>query len=990
MKYRLGKLCRWSFGIIGILCLLLCIVSCIKKAPENVPVKTGDVKVDEKPRPLADGYQLKPLVTETLGAVGKEQRVTVDGKVSVVIPPGGLAKEQKLTISEVDNPPPASDNTRRIGVYGIKFDEPLDIPDGFTLEFNYDPSVWGQEVSDDNFFEVEFYDELNKMWLPVPVDYDEAGKVLKANVTRNGMWQVVQVQSFFGNHRVLVTDNFAIFYNLDEFYPKEFDRLHQLKAKRDRGIRFNRLINKLEEARRDEPTKVPALEKAVQDLKEIIDKDPFTDAERSEIIRLEEKLADIPTDFHSLPEELYKRYDAPRYIVEIAYHGENAWKKYKLAFDKEPYRKDHKIETMWSHAKSIVKTREDISTWESYVLGTPFGVEVSEKFPVYVQSKIVHPRYYGRSGSIYIGIMSAMHDYYMAHELFHGVQNKDYWMGMKQSGFGKISDWVGFTNDNNWWFESTADYAANRIVLGEQHPTAHKLNAGYFSQDFFSARGSDDYHPYRTAWFWDYLVHIRGVSFPDLYKSVAGASTAQSLRTAVENGLKSRTGMDLGQLYYEFSRWAMFDGKGPFRGEFPAEPLPPDVKEKTIQITLSKGLRANIKGLIPQSTQDGRFFEVKLNPAPIVRTLESMEHITRLDPWWIDVYRLRGNKREAGSVQRAGGWRGPYVGDKDSLEKVYQVEIAPGDGLYIVFVGDITQVEQKFEIQVKELDKNEISGYWKLVKTENAGVRTSDRWGQGGKYITGVSRNGYIEAKGRMMKGRNLDVLQAMTLALRWTPPPATAKPGDKWDGHYKAEVLEDIDQGNRAGEFAGKNTQPYTVKGIFGYTGADQLSKPDRLGLSLAGVHMIQGHLDPRLQQGTVETFPSRLLEYKYLCMYVEGSMSLPMGGMQETYYYFYEWTLGLPPGESIGQPTVPGVPSVTTPAPSPAPVASPTTPESSPSASGDDYQERLSAAKARYEEAFSRYTTLTTTGGTGSVQEALNEYREAHRALKELKAER
>jgi len=952
------------------LCLLLFGVSCTEKSPREKAQATVESRFTEKSEAKATAYQLAPLVREVLKAVDNEQKVAIEAKVAVVIPPKGLQKEQKLTISEVVNPPPVSANTRRIGVYSIKFDDPLDIPDGFVLEFNCDLSGREKEISDGNFFEVEFFDESTKMWLPVPADYDEAGKVLRADVTRNGLWQVVMVQSFFGNHRVLVTDNFVIFFNLNEFYPEDFNRLHQLKARQKRILELNRLNTELEKARRDDPSRIPSLKKAVQNLKEAIAKEPFTDGDRNEITQLEKKLADMPTSFHNLPEDIYNRYDAPRYIVELAYHGENAWEKYKKAFGKEPYQKNLNVTTKYHHSKALVKTRKDISTWESYS-GATYGVEVSDKFPIYVQSKIQDPKYYARSGSIYIGIMPAMHDYYISHELFHAVQNKDYWMGMKQSGFGKISDWVRFTRNNNWWLESTAEYAARKTVLNKQYPTLYKLNAAYFPEDFFSS--SID-HSYKNAWFWNYLVENRRISFADMYKTVAEASTTQGLQTVLEKTLKSKSGSTLTHLYRDFVGHALFDGTNPFQGKLPVEPLPLDRKQRIVKFSLPQGLVAQVQGLLPEDPGRGRSFEVNFHT-----TYNTSYHqMGRMKPWWVDVYLLKQNDRK-NKVEYVGGWSLELFLSNPAnktFEKTYPVHMGPGDGLYAVATGHLDS-GSTFTVHVKEIDEDKASGYWKLVKVENAGVKATDRGREGGKYIKTVTRSGHIEARGRIMKGRDRDQLEALTLSLKWAPPPAAATPGDQWDGRYKAEVLEDIHQDTSTGEIRGKNTGYYSVKCEFGAARTEKPLIPDRLPILHPAVHMIRGEMDPRLQEGSVYTFYDRSSDYKYLCLYVRGGLSTPMGTAFDAYFYFYEWTPGKPPAGNAGKTTDPAA----TPAASPA---------SSPQDRGDDYLKRLSAAKTRYEAAYSRYTTLTTTGGPGNVQEALDEYREAHRALKELEAER
>lgn len=53
-------------------------------------------------------------------------------------------------------------------------------------------------------------------------------------------------------------------------------------------------------------------------------------------------------------------------------------------------------------------------------------------------------------------------------------------------------------------------------------------------------------------------------------------------------------------------------------------------------------------------------------------------------------------------------------------------------------------------------------------------------------------------------------------------------------------------------------------------------------------------------------------------------------------------------------------------------------------------EVDEELAAARREYEAAFSRYTTLVTTGGEGDVERARERYRQSYERLQALKQER
>jgi hypothetical protein len=197
----------------------------------------------------------------------------------------------------------------------------------------------------------------------------------------------------------------------------------------------------------------------------------------------------------------------------------------------------------------------------------------------------------------------------VAHELFHCVQNRDYFH-------------IGWMTLNNWWMEATAEYAACRIAYPGSGMGGDYVDPGYLNQPLNSSSMFSD-HAYNTAYFIDFLVTRKGVKFVELFKKVA-ESWNPDLTVPIDDYLKCCGGLE--QAYEEFAEWWLFDAASPVAARLQQGALP-DVADLKGNIDLDNNsewrgleyapsLTAKLVRVTPTLTGNDTVASVKLAERP--------------------------------------------------------------------------------------------------------------------------------------------------------------------------------------------------------------------------------------------------------------------------------------------------------------------------------------------------------------------------------------
>ncbi|OGX14722.1 MAG: hypothetical protein A2351_02295 [Omnitrophica bacterium RIFOXYB12_FULL_50_7] len=623
--------------------------------------ETIEIKVPAPtPRPLPSPptYKTSALVTQTLHPSAKEQTIKYEDKVVVVVPGGGLKKQDTLTISAVSNAPEWNYiNRSDIAVYDISFavnhtfDQPL------TFEFAYDPTA-ATQAGEEKSPGVAYLESDGKTWTDVPVRVDLQRQKVIVTTPHNGLWRYYW---HYGTSSVLETEYFEVRYWLSDFAvsawtQKEQDEIDALKKKRTTG--------------------------------------PLTDKEKArlnELIKRYDALAQAGVVKNPLAEfqgclsdpSVYKSYSTrPKYVVDTATYLTRARDAYTRTFGKD-------------------LTPEILSAPITRVAGDGMQETVQTRTADRILA-VIDPSEGASSQSGWLGHVNVHSNPHcgltglgvtLAHELFHAVQSMDHYALVRQPGsvFGLVIP------QSLWWFESTADYAAFKIVMGFDQPSNHGLDLAYFSEDFFSDGNPDENHPYKNAYFFDYLAG-QGIAFAPLYNAVA-----RDYRTKLmlDEYLKENTPDKLGlhESYHEWYKYVLFNGSGPYKSPLQFSNRLLDTTMQNLTINLGDGMTAGYQGIYPSVDSEA-------GKRTLIVTLQKIGPEVQPQYGWVDVCKLKQNERDMSNLEIVGTWDVT----KDTWPKeICQVDLDADDALYIV-VTKFGGGQSSFFINVSDQPSIELKG----------------------------------------------------------------------------------------------------------------------------------------------------------------------------------------------------------------------------------------------------------------------------------------
>ncbi len=197
-------------------------------------------------------------------------------------------------------------------------------------------------------------------------------------------------------------------------------------------------------------------------------------------------------------------------------------------------------------------------------------------------------------------------------------------------------------------------------------------------------------------------------------------------------------------------------------------------------------------------------------------------------------------------------------------------------------------------------------GYWKQVKVENLGLSNTNvpAHMKDELFLDFSSKRGRVEGKVRQFSeddnGRFtvLDINVAGHVS--WREPPREAKPGDIWDGQFKAEITENFLRGSQQ---TGNRNQLYMgvfVVGQLLHQPSGVITKafhnPDA-GLAITS-HSLK-HKTWNSLKNNRYVFPdpnpgAAWGTYKYMAIQV--STCTLFNDVTDSYVYYYEWVPGVP----------------------------------------------------------------------------------------------
>jgi len=153
-----------------------------------------------------------------------------------------------------------------------------------------------------------------------------------------------------------------------------------------------------------------------------------------------------------------------------------------------------------------------------------------------------------------------------AHELFHAFQHLVVAQGLLDLPYAQVAE-----GPYLWWVEACADYAASvasgiKTLMGHGNIYSKLLD---YPLPFTGVPPVPNYGEleYDKAWFIDYLVNQKGVSFKDLHLAVAGQTTLAAAPSDNDSDpifgnlhrfLKEKTQSDLAKVYRDFAGYFLF------------------------------------------------------------------------------------------------------------------------------------------------------------------------------------------------------------------------------------------------------------------------------------------------------------------------------------------------------------------------------------------------------------------------------------------------
>ncbi len=163
----------------------------------------------------------------------------------------------------------------------------------------------------------------------------------------------------------------------------------------------------------------------------------------------------------------------------------------------------------------------------------------------------------------------------IAHELFHSVQNRYYYL------FGMTEMGVPFTTSpslqllaRQWWLESSADYAAGRIAypngdspnpdMGGILAAKHLEKPLTYSPTALTIWAPEDRHSYNNAWLFEFLVQEKGFNFRETFEAVASYWNP-SIYSNLVSYVKSK-GLDFNDVYCDYAVWWFSHPGSPLTG----------------------------------------------------------------------------------------------------------------------------------------------------------------------------------------------------------------------------------------------------------------------------------------------------------------------------------------------------------------------------------------------------------------------------------------
>jgi len=605
----------------------------VKTGPKEETIEIKVPELTPKAPPPPPTYQTSTLTTQPLQPSDKPQTVKYEDKVAVIVPAGALKEQDSLTISAVSNAPEWNYiNRSDIAVYDISFAVNHTFDQSLTFEFAYDPAAATQS-GEERSPGVSYLESDGKTWTDVPVSVDEQRQKVVVATPHNGLWRYYW---HFSTSSELQTPYFKVRYWLSDFTAsawtrKQQDELDTLKKKRT-----------ADNLTATDKTRLAELTQRLNALSQ-------AGVVKNALAEFQGCLGDS---------SLYSIYSKhPKYVVDAATYLDRARNTYADTFGKKLNNEILSAPITRVAADGAQEIEQSVQ--RDKILAVVDPSESASSQSGWLGHINIHSN--PNCGMTGLGVT-------LAHELFHAVQSMDHYGLVRQPGavFGLVIP------KSLWWFESTADYAAFKIAMGFDRPCNHSLDPAYFSEDFFSDGNPDENHPYKTAYFFDYLAGQK-VAFAPLYNAVA---SDYRTKLALDEYLKANTPGKLGlyESYHEWYKYVLFDGNGPYKSPLQTNNRLLDTTMQNLIINLADGMTAGYQGIYPS-----------VDPAAGKRTL--IVELQKIGPevqpqyCWVDVCKLNQNERNISNLEVIATWDIA----KDSWPKeICQVDLDADDALYIL------------------------------------------------------------------------------------------------------------------------------------------------------------------------------------------------------------------------------------------------------------------------------------------------------------------
>lgn len=202
-----------------------------------------------------------------------------------------------------------------------------------------------------------------------------------------------------------------------------------------------------------------------------------------------------------------------------------------------------------------------------------------------LQSNASRNKYTGKI-TIPVDQYTGVNYFQIAHELFHNFQNRYYYaIGMSELGVPLTTAPSNQLLSRQWWLEGSADYAAGRVAYPDgdkPHPEMGGIiNAKHLEKPLTHSPTAlafwapEDRHSYNNAWFFEFLVQQKKVSFKDMFEAVASYYNP-SLYSNLSSYLKEKK-LDINQVYSDYALWWF---------SHPGSPLTDGARQKGMENTL--------------------------------------------------------------------------------------------------------------------------------------------------------------------------------------------------------------------------------------------------------------------------------------------------------------------------------------------------------------------------------------------------------------------